>query len=155
MSVLRPDFTSLIPVMNNSVSLHIYINNPYLKNGIAHKLNLLHGHANNETGTSVLWGLEYSSTHNTIGRRICYNRVDGSYTYKNDNVNGNWSVGSSVNYHRDWGEHKALSTVMASSRISCLANLLVMIYSINYQKRFLMRRATQRSYGHPFLVMQC
>lgn len=114
-SVLRPDFTSLMPVMNNFVSLHGYINNPYLKNGIVHKLNFLMGHTNQETGTSLFWGLGYSSTHNAIGRRICYNRVDGNYTYKNDNVNGNRSVSSGINYHRDWGEHKALSTDIESN----------------------------------------
>lgn len=95
MKVNRPDLASLLPCDETLDPLIWRINNPDLKNHTRHNLQASFTHNIDSMKRSFTVGMNLRLERNNWGTQTFYDTETGSYTYINDNVNGNW--GAKVN----------------------------------------------------------
>ena len=95
MNIDRPELSSLMPVDETLDPLIWRINNPELKNHVSHVFRLHYSTSVDSLKRNLsAWGNARIEKGNW-GTRTIYDQELGSYTYYNDNVDGNWSC--------DWG----------------------------------------------------
>ena len=109
MSISRPDMASLMPTTNNTNPLSVRLNNPNLKPQTQHNL-ALHLEFNNDSLKHFLslWS-SLSISQNNWGTRTTYNEQTGGYTYRNENINGNWGCNIGENYQIPIDKRKLLT----------------------------------------------
>ncbi len=90
LNVDRPEFKELMPVINTSDKLNQYVSNPDLANTIAHRAGISFAFKNEKTGGSANVGVDAMVKFDGVGTRTTYNPLTGGYTYKDENVDGNW-----------------------------------------------------------------
>ena len=78
--------------------LRVTLGNGRLKNSVAHQAGIIYTNNNSKQQHFVSVRLAYNAVRNQIAYSSEYNRVTGVYTYRPDNINGNYSVGGNVNY---------------------------------------------------------
>lgn len=109
--VVAPNIVEIVPVVNTFDPLHLYKNNPLLRNSVVYKANILAGRNNRNTGQSYSLGVHGNTTHDAIGRRITYSTLTGQYTFQKENVGyANYDYGANIHYRFDWGKNKAFSS---------------------------------------------
>ena len=93
-----PDMNLMVNIYDNSNSLAIRLGNPKLKNSGTHHLD-----ANFYYEWPLGRGLNITESidvmQNLIGNAIMYNTSSGVYTYRPENINGNWTTKSNIEYH--------------------------------------------------------
>ena len=94
-----PDMYSLIDRRDNSNPLAISLGNPNLKNGRQSSLGIRFSDKHNRRYNlpSIYFGIQ--ETHNAVANGFIYDSQTGVYTYKPENVNGNWSAHSEIYYN--------------------------------------------------------
>ena len=94
-----PDMYSLIDRRDDSNPLAISLGNPNLKNGIQSSLGIRFSDNHNSRYKLPSINLDIQGTHNAVANGFIYNPQTGVYTYKPENVNGNWSAHSGIYYN--------------------------------------------------------
>ncbi|MDO4171445.1 MAG: outer membrane beta-barrel protein [Prevotellaceae bacterium] len=106
--VNHPEFESLMPVRDDSDPLYVTISNPDLKPNTTHYLSGRITFKNDSLGSSVYIGVNGDARYNQIGTRTSFNNVTGVYTYRQDNVDGNWSARLNSGWQRPLDAKKRL-----------------------------------------------
>ena len=109
MSVSRPNLSSLMPHDNTTNPLVTRIHNTDLKPSVAHFISCSFQFNNDSTRRFVQLWTNGQLTTNSMGTRTLYNRETGAYTYKSDNINGNWSWSLGTSYQRPVDRKKRLT----------------------------------------------
>ncbi len=100
MSMKQPSFADLMPYGDNTNPLSVRINNPDLKMLIRHHFEASMSWNSDSTDLSRWVNMGANIVRNSWGTRTSYNTKTGAFTYKNDNVNGNWDANLSAGFSR-------------------------------------------------------
>lgn len=93
-----PDMYSLIERRDDSNPLAISLGNPNLKNGRQNSLGIRFSDNHNRRYKLPSINLNIQGTHNAVANGFIYDPQTGVYTYKPENVNGNWSAHGGIYY---------------------------------------------------------
>lgn len=96
----QPDFADLMPYGDDTNPLAVRINNPDLKMLIRHHLGAYMSWSSDSTDLSRWVAMEANLVRNSWGTRTSYNTKTGAFTYRNDNVNGNWDAKLAAGFSR-------------------------------------------------------
>ena len=91
-----PSLSYLLDTRDASDPLHIYLGNPDLRNGYTHSVSVsqyFHGDVR-FTSTS----LSYTRRQRQVAQGRSYNTETGAYTYRPENVDGNWNASGSFSF---------------------------------------------------------
>ena len=109
MSMSRPSLSSLMPVDDTTNPLITRINNPKLRNTLNHFANMMFQFNNDSTRHFLNFMLGAGLTQHAIGTRTIYNTTTGAYTFKQDNIEGNWNGTFSTSYEQPLDSAKRLT----------------------------------------------
>ena len=109
MNVSQPSFTSLMPHRNTTSTLATWENNPHLKARITHSFYLSFQFNNDSIRRFANIWTNASITQRSWGTLTTYNSETGAYTYKNDNIDGNWYWGLGSSYQQPIDHKKRLT----------------------------------------------
>ena len=109
MSMSRPSLSSLMPVDDTTNPLITRINNPELKNTLNHFANMGFQFNNDSTRHFLNIMMSGGLTQHAIGTRTIYNTTTGAYTFKQDNIEGNWNGTLSTSYEQPLDSAKRLT----------------------------------------------
>ncbi len=108
MSMKQPGFADLMPYGDDTNPLSVRINNPDLKVQLRHVLDTYFAWNSDSTDLSRWIGLNANVIQNSWGTRTSYNTKTGAFTYKSDNVNGNWDAKIGAGFSRSIGKKRHL-----------------------------------------------
>lgn len=91
---------TLMPQLNNVNPLAIRLANPLLRNSRDYQLSGWLSFGRPAKGQTLSLDISFSATRNGWGTRTHYNTQTGAYTYKSDNINGNWNAATVVQLSR-------------------------------------------------------
>lgn len=103
-----PDYDMIMPYGNNSDPLNVHIYNPNLKSRIeqnaSYKINV------RSKKSDLSWWIAASGklVHRAWGVRTNYDTPTGAFTYKKDNVNGNWNANGKAGLTRTLDKKRLL-----------------------------------------------
>ena len=100
LSMKQPGFAELMPYGDDTNPLAVRINNPDLKMLIRHHLGVYMSWSSDSTDLSRWVDMEANLVRNSWGTRTSYNTKTGAFTYRNDNVNGNWDAKLAAGFSR-------------------------------------------------------
>ncbi len=109
MSMSRPGLSSLMPVDDTTNPLVTRINNPDLKTTLTHSTNIGFQFNNDSTRRFINIWLSGSLTQHAMGTRTIYNTTTGAYTFKQDNIEGNWNTSLGTSYEQPLDSAKRLT----------------------------------------------
>lgn len=109
MNVAKPSFSTLMPHNNTANPLSTWVSNTSLKANVTHNLNISFQFNNDSTRRSMNIWSSASITRNAWGTRTIYNQETGAYTFRNDNINGNWQTSIGMNYQQPIDKKKLLT----------------------------------------------
>ena len=92
LNVSQPDFASLMPSDDTTNPLAFRENNPNLKATITHQLSTHSTWNNDSLKRFISAGLNVSVVQRSWGTRTTYDASTGAYSYKADNIDGNWNA---------------------------------------------------------------
>lgn len=88
----QPSMTQLLAVVDDSDPLSISMGNPGLKPAWSNTLRAMYRGYNTETQTTLMGGVDFSSTSNSLSTRIVYDDETGVRYSRPENINGDWNV---------------------------------------------------------------
>lgn len=88
----QPSYYSLMPREDTNNPLYRRISNPDLKSEFRHELEVKKTVKCDSIDMSYWISLDAKLVQNARGTRTTYNSATGAYTYRDDNVNGNWNA---------------------------------------------------------------
>ncbi len=105
-NMTTPDIMQLVDIRDTSDPLAVRLGNPDLKGATTHTFRgeFYRRFRKNEHSMNVL--LEASIMSNLVANGFSYDRTTGVYTYRPENVNGNWNGSAYLNYRGDIGKKK-------------------------------------------------
>ena len=111
MAMKQPNFSDLMPYSDDTNPLSVRINNPDLKMQMIHNLETYFAWNSDSTDLSRWISLDAHVVQHSWGTRTSYNTKTGAFTYKSDNVNGNWNakVGAGFSRSIDKKRHLRIS----------------------------------------------
>ena len=136
-NVAHPDFVSLMPGDDSTNPLAYRENNPNLKATITHQFM-----------TSVTWTVDSlkrtislnanaSIIQRSVGTRTTYDPATGAYSYRPDNINGNWTASLSGSYQQPIDRKKRLTlTEEASAAYIHSVDFPVLYVAVSQQPSF-------------------
>lgn len=86
-----PSMNYLLNVRDDSNPLSISLGNANLKNSSTENFMMGYSHTNMEKQSNWRIGVSAMFSQNSIGNAMTYNRQTGVYTYRPENISGNWS----------------------------------------------------------------
>ncbi len=98
-STTTPDMYSQIERRDDSNPLAISLGNPNLKNGRESSLEIRFSDNHNRRYKLPSINFDIQGTHNAVANGFTYDSQTGVYTYKPENVNGNWSAHTGIYYN--------------------------------------------------------
>ncbi len=106
-----PDLVRLVNIRDDSNPLAVSLGNPNLKSIIKHNFRFSFSGNNPERQRFFNFGFNASVIKRQIANGFTYNPETGVYTYRPENVDGNWNMSTSVGYgsaidkdkHWSWG----------------------------------------------------
>ena len=93
-----PDLVQMINIRDDSNPLAVSLGNPDLKNTVTHNFSLSFSDRNRETQRFFNVNTGLSIVKRKIANGFTYDAETGVYTYKPENVDGNWSFNLSQGY---------------------------------------------------------
>ncbi|MDO4211266.1 MAG: outer membrane beta-barrel protein [Bacteroidales bacterium] len=96
-----PDALYTLAIRDSSDPLRITLGNPNLNNSYTHALNFYHYVSRKSSSMSS--ALSYSRRQQQIAQAMSYNAETGVYTYRPENVDGNWNVSGNFSYNTTLG----------------------------------------------------
>lgn len=88
----HPSMTDLLPITDNSDPLNISTGNPGLKPSFTNNLNLRYNNYWERYMTSLYAFVNFSTTSNSVARKVTYNPETGGRLTRPENINGNWNI---------------------------------------------------------------
>ena len=98
-STSQPSMTDLLDITDNSDPLNISKGNPGLKPSFTNNMFLFYNNYFERRKASIMFHLSYSTTSNSISRKVTYDPVTGGRTTQPENINGNWNTNASFMYN--------------------------------------------------------
>ena len=95
-SMSDPDLLSMQSYTDNADPLNLYRGNPTLRTGLYHNLNIRRGFANYKKGSRLVLKGYWKVARLAVAHSMDYDATTGVRTYIPRNVDGNWSLGGSV-----------------------------------------------------------
>ncbi|WP_243348326.1 outer membrane beta-barrel protein [Parabacteroides sp. FAFU027] len=110
-----PDLVKLVNIRDDANPLAVLLGNPNLKSTIKHNFKLNFSDRKPERQRFFNFGFNASIIKRQIANGFTYNPETGVYTYRPENVDGNWNMNTSVGYgsaidkdkHWSWGTETA------------------------------------------------
>ncbi|MDD7258528.1 MAG: outer membrane beta-barrel protein [Prevotellaceae bacterium] len=152
MSVSSPDLYSMIDRRDDSNPLAVALGNPHLKNQIVHNFRLYFHDGGSKRVHLPYINAEMTVMRNSVANGFVYAPETGVYTFKPENVNGNWQVSlySGMEFPLDSAKHFTMNigvdyqynhnvdlTAVAGSNASILSkvnnHLLTQDLSLSYE----------------------
>ena len=109
MGVSRPSLADMMPVDDTTNPLVTTINNPDLSPTISHALHLSFQFNNDSIRRFIRLWTNATITQRAIGTHTTYNTTTGAYTFKQDNIDGNWYWGLGSSYEQPLDSAKRLT----------------------------------------------
>ena len=109
MGVSRPSLADMMPVDDTTNPLVTTINNPDLSPTISHALHLSFQFNNDSIRRFIRLWTNATITQRAIGTHTTYNTTTGAYTFKKDNIDGNWYWGLGSSYEQPLDSAKRLT----------------------------------------------
>ena len=97
-----PDAIFSLAIRDSSDPLRITLGNPNLNNSYTHSLSFQH-HVNRKS-SNMGSSLSYSRRQQQIAQAMSYNAETGVYTYRPENVDGNWAVNGNFSFDTRLGK---------------------------------------------------
>lgn len=91
---------TLMPQLNNVNPLAIRLANPHLRNSRDYRLNGWLSFSRPKKEQNLNLDFSFLATRNGWGTHTHYDTQTGAYTYRPDNINGNWNTSTTVNFSR-------------------------------------------------------
>lgn len=88
----HPSMTDLLPITDNSDPLNISTGNPGLKPSFTNNFNLRYNNYWERYMTSLYAFINFSTTSNSVARKVTYNPETGGRLTRPENINGNWNI---------------------------------------------------------------
>jgi len=104
--VATPDMAKMVNVRDDSNPLAIWLGNPNLSNSITHNLSGYFSDRNPKTQRFVNFNMSASVVSGQVANGFSYNAETGVYTYRPENVNGNWNMNVTMDYGRPIDKNK-------------------------------------------------
>jgi hypothetical protein len=96
--VITPDMVRMINIRDDSNPLAVQLGNPNLKNSIKQNFKFYFSDRNPKRQRFLNVELRASVVQQQIANGFTYNPETGVYTFRPDNVNGNWNTNATVGY---------------------------------------------------------
>lgn len=104
-----PDLYNKVNVGNTENPLAVRIGNPNLKGTTAHRMQIGFGRRWNEHQQNINFGYGLRLFTNTVSQGYTYNSATGVYTYRPENVKGNWQTYFWNSFGRTLDKNKRLT----------------------------------------------
>ncbi len=91
----QPSLTDLLDITDDSDPLNISKGNPGLKPSFTQSFNWRFNNFYERHQRFVFANARFSTTSNSISRKVTYNEATGGRTTQPENINGNWNIGGS------------------------------------------------------------
>lgn len=88
----HPSMTDLLPITDNSDPLNISTGNPGLKPSFSNNFNMRYNNYWERYMTSLYAFINFSTTSNSVARKVTYNPETGGRLTRPENINGNWNI---------------------------------------------------------------
>ena len=103
---MTPDLVQMLDIMDTSNPLALTMGNPDLKVSRRHQTSL---YASRGRFGSAMWlDMKVNILENMVANGFTYNQASGVYTYRPENVKGNWNGVASLNWNRFLDSDKRL-----------------------------------------------
>ena len=109
-----PDYDNIMPYGNNSDPLNVRIYNPDLKSRIEHKASYRINVRKKKANLNWWIAADGKLIQRAWGVRTNYNTQMGAFTYKKDNVNGNWNANGKAGFTRTLDKKRLLQWDMST-----------------------------------------
>lgn len=116
-----PDMNLMVNIYDNTNPLAIRLGNPKLKNSGTHHLDANFYYEWPKSGRGLNLTQSIDVMQNLIGNAIMYNTSSGVYTFRPENINGNWTAKSNIEYH----------TYLDKSQLWVFSSRSIFIYNHN------------------------
>lgn len=111
-----PDLKSMIETIDDSNPLAVYLGNPNLKNSTVYLLYIAVSRRKQEINQEIAFNIGGTIRDNLVYSGYTYDSSTGKYTYKPENVNGNWSTWLYFVFNRALDKNK-LWGISSSTRL--------------------------------------
>ena len=101
-----PQLHLMVPLVDNRQATAIRIRNTQMRPNITHTYSMLINNNKNAINQNISLSLQGNIIHGNFGTRTFYASQTGTYIYKDDNINGNWSLSLNAAYGRDIDKKK-------------------------------------------------
>lgn len=106
------DMTNLINISNTSDPLNIRHSNPALKNSYRHQAWMTFTFRNKDKSRQTRLSLDGATTQNAVAQGYIYDKNTGTRTYRPENVNGNYRVGTRLYFYQPLDKAKKLDLTL-------------------------------------------
>jgi len=99
-NVAQPEFATLMPTDDTTNPLAYHTNNPDLKASVTHSISLSNSWTVDSLKRTISLGVDAALVQRAWGTRTTYDASTGAYSYRPDNINGNWNAAASFSYQQ-------------------------------------------------------
>ena len=99
-NVAQPEFATLMPTDDTTNPLAYHANNPNLKASVTHSISLSNSWTVDSLKRTISLGVDAALVQRAWGTRTTYDASTGAYSYRPDNINGNWNAAASFSYQQ-------------------------------------------------------
>ena len=98
-STSQPSISDLLEIYDDSDPLNISTGNPGLKPSFTQRFSLFYNSYFQQTKQAAMAHVNFSTTNNSISRRVTYNDVTGGRLTRPENINGNWDLNAALMFN--------------------------------------------------------
>ncbi|MDY3897547.1 MAG: TonB-dependent receptor [Prevotella sp.] len=95
----QPSMTDLVDITDDSNPLNITKGNPGLKPSFTNNLNATFRGYFEKTMQTVMANVRFSTTRNSVARKVTYDETTGGQTTRPENINGNWNLNGGLMFN--------------------------------------------------------
>ncbi len=103
-----PNIMQMVDVRDTSDPLAVRLGNPDLKTAVIHAFDAMFYRRFRKTENHLTVRVEANIMSNLVANGFTYDRTTGVYTYRPENVNGNWNANAGLNYRGNLDKAKRL-----------------------------------------------
>jgi hypothetical protein len=101
-----PDMTKMVNIRDDTNPLAIWLGNPNLKNSMNQHFSGYFSDRNPKTQRFINLSMNLSVVSRQVANAFSYNAETGVYTYRPENVDGNWNMNVTTDYSRPIDKNK-------------------------------------------------
>ncbi|MBM6992648.1 MAG: outer membrane beta-barrel protein [Prevotella sp.] len=95
----QPNITDMLDIYDDSNPLNITVGNPGLKPSFTSNISGRYNDYRQRHNRTLNANMDFSTTNNSISRRVTYDEATGGRTTRPENINGNWNIRGNVTYN--------------------------------------------------------